>query len=101
MNFFQWLWENPIYFLWIYLGIITLVTFASMGIDKRWAKKGKRRVPESTLFLMALIGGSVGGVVGTYVFRHKTKHKSFVIGFPLILVLQVALGVFIYLYGKQ
>lgn len=91
----KWLWANPIWFLWIYLIIINIVSFAFMGADKRRAGKGKRRVTESTLFLLAVIGGSLGGIGGIYAFRHKTLHKQFTIGFPIILILQAALGVFI------
>ncbi len=97
MNFFKWLWENPIYILWLYLAVMTLVAFFAMGIDKRKARKEKRRIPESTLFLLAIIGGSVGGIAGIWVFRHKTLHKQFTIGFPVILILQITLGVFIYI----
>lgn len=85
--------EHPIYILWIWLLIINLVELAVMGIDKLLSKRGSRRVPEATLFLMALIGGSLGGILGMYTFRHKTKHKTFVIGFPMILVLQIALAI--------
>lgn len=95
MDALKWLWANPIWFLWIYLIIINIVSFAFMGADKRKARREKRRVPESTLFLLAVIGGSVGGIAGIYAFRHKTLHKQFTIGFPIILILQVALGIFI------
>lgn len=95
MDALKWLWANPIWFLWIYLIIINIVSFAFMGADKRKARREKRRVPESTLFLLAVIGGSVGGIAGIYAFRHKTLHKQFTFGFPIILILQVALGIFI------
>ena len=62
-----------------------------MGIDKNRAKKNQWRVPEKTLFLFSLIGGSVGTWAGMYAFRHKTKHWYFVIGMPAILILQIAL----------
>ncbi|MBR2895686.1 MAG: DUF1294 domain-containing protein [Oscillospiraceae bacterium] len=62
-----------------------------MGDDKRRAKKkGARRIPEKTLFLSAVIGGSVGAIAGMQVFHHKTKHWYFVWGMPLILVVQTA-----------
>ncbi len=77
--------------LLIYLLVINVVGFLLMGIDKLRAKKQVWRVPEKTLFLMALIGGSIGTNVGMYVFRHKTKHWYFVIGMPLILIAQIAL----------
>lgn len=97
MRFFTWLGESPIRILWLYLIIINIVTFFLMGIDKRKAIKAKWRIPESKLFLFAWLGGSLGGILGIYAFRHKTKHKKFTIGFPLILILQIALGVFIYI----
>ena len=95
MNALQYLWQHPVWILVIYLVIINLVLFTAMAVDKRKAKRDKRRVPEATLFLMALLGGSIGGIAGMYTFRHKTKHMSFVIGFPAILLLELALAVFI------
>ncbi len=91
----EYLWQHPIWILVIYLVIINLVLFVTMAVDKQKAKRDKRRVPEATLFLMALIGGSIGGIAGMYCFRHKTKHMSFVIGFPAILILELALVIFI------
>ena len=69
--------------------MINIFAFALMGIDKAKAKKNKRRIPEKTLFLFAIIGGSIGSIAGMQVFRHKTKHMSFVIGMPAILILQL------------
>lgn len=69
-----------------------------MLLDKQKAKKNKWRVPEKTLFLLALLGGSLGTTLGMNVFRHKTKHWYFVVGMPLILVLQI--GVYIFLKVK-
>ena len=77
--------------LLIYLLVINVVGFFLMGIDKLRAKKQVWRVPEKTLFLIAVIGGSIGTNVGMYVFRHKTKHWYFVIGMPVILIAQIAL----------
>lgn len=85
------------YFL-IYLLIINLIGFFAMLLDKQKAKKNKWRVPEKTLFLLALLGGSLGTTLGMNVFRHKTKHWYFVVGMPLILVLQI--GVYIFLKVK-
>ena len=73
----------------IYLIVMNLITFLAMYIDKRKAKKGKWRISETALFVLALIGGSIGGIAGMYTFRHKTKKKRFTIGFPVILVLQI------------
>lgn len=64
-----------------------------MGIDKRRARKRAFRIPEATLFLIALIGGSIGSNIGMYTFRHKTRHWYFVYGMPFILFVQIALVV--------
>ena len=81
--------------LLIYLAAVNVVAFAVYGADKRRAKKDKRRVPEKTLFLLAIIGGSVGAWAGMYTFRHKTSHWYFVWGIPAILLAQVALAVWL------
>ena len=78
----------------IYLAIINLLAFALMGIDKRRAVRHAWRIPEKTLFLSALLGGSVGAIAGMHLFRHKTKHWYFRYGMPAILVLQL-LAVFL------
>ena len=75
------------YLLW--LCVMSLVSFLVMGSDKRRAKQGARRVPEARLFLLALLGGGVGGLLGMYAFRHKTRHLHFVLGFPLIAAVQL------------
>lgn len=82
---------NPITFLIIYFVIINIVGFALMGIDKRKAIKRTFRIPEATLFIVALIGGSIGSILGMQVFRHKTRHWYFVFGMPAILVVQIVL----------
>ena len=81
----------------IYLLIINLVAFYLYWNDKRRAKKGRWRIPENTLLLLALIGGSIGALFGMKVFRHKTKHWKFKILVPLFLILQIALAVYLYL----
>ncbi len=73
-----------------YVLLINLMGFAMMGVDKRKAVRKSWRVPEFNLFLVAALGGSIGALVGMFVFRHKTKHLSFMIGIPLILILQIA-----------
>ncbi len=83
--------ENMIWYFVIYLIIINLIAFLTMYIDKRKAKYGKWRIPEQTLFILAVIGGSIGAIAGMYTFRHKTKKLRFSIGFPVILVLQIIL----------
>ena len=81
--------------LLLYLAAVNVVAFAVYGADKRRARKGKRRVPEKTLFLLAAIGGSLGAWAGMYAFRHKTRHWYFVWGIPAILAAQMALAVWL------
>lgn len=78
------------YFI-LYLIIINIIAFVSMYIDKRKAKYGKWRIQEQSLFILALIGGSIGAIIGMYTFRHKTKKLRFSVGFPIILILQIVL----------
>ena len=73
----------------VYLVLINVVTFITFGVDKSRARKHAWRIPEKTLFFLAIIGGSVGAIAGMYFFRHKTRHWYFVIGMPLILILQI------------
>jgi uncharacterized membrane protein YsdA (DUF1294 family) len=73
----------------LYLVIMNVIGFWSMRDDKRKAKTRSRRTPEATLFTYALLGGSVGSLMGMYICRHKTKHLSFVLGLPIILVFNV------------
>jgi len=100
MQFFNFFFQNPICILWLYLVIINLAAFITMGADKYKAARQKWRIPERTLFLLAAIGGSIGGIAGIYAFRHKTLRKKFTLGFPAILIIQIALGIFIYIYTK-
>ena len=79
------------YFL-IYLSLVNLLGFFAMFLDKRKAKKNKWRIPEKTLFLLALIGGSLGTTLGMHTFRHKTKHWYFKFGMPAILAIQLILA---------
>lgn len=83
-------------YLIIYVVIINLIAFLAMYVDKRKARYGKWRIPEQTLFVLALIGGSIGAIAGMYTFRHKTKKLRFSIGFPVILVMQIILIFMIY-----
>ena len=69
-----------------------------MGIDKRRAVKNKRRIPEKTLFMFVLLGGGIGGTAAMYVFRHKTKHWYFVIGFPFIALVELVGLMLLYYY---
>ena len=80
--------------LWGYLILVNLIAFALYGIDKRRAKQGAWRISEYTLLLVALLGGSLGALLGMRYFRHKTRHRKFRYGVPLILLLQLGLGLY-------
>ena len=97
MQFFDLLGAHPLYILWLWLAVLNLAAFFAMGIDKYKAAHQKWRIPEKNLFLLAALGGSLGGICGIYVFRHKTLHKKFTLGFPAIFIAQTALGILIYL----
>ncbi|MGN0026758.1 MAG: DUF1294 domain-containing protein [Clostridium sp.] len=75
--------------LFYYLLLINIISFIIIYIDKQKAIKHKWRIKESTLFLISIIGGSLGTLIGMYTFHHKTKHLKFTIGIPLILILQI------------
>lgn len=73
----------------IYFLLINLFGFLIMYIDKRKAQKGKWRIPEKTLFIVTALGGGIGTIAGMYAFRHKTQKIAFVIGFPIITILEI------------
>ena len=75
----------------IYCVIINVVTFLLYGIDKLEAKQGSWRISEATLLVLAVMGGSIGALLGMKVWHHKTQHKKFKYGLPLILLAQIAL----------
>ncbi|HEY5561387.1 MAG TPA: DUF1294 domain-containing protein [Clostridiaceae bacterium] len=83
------------YFLITYLVLINCFGFALMFIDKKRAIKKKWRIQERTFFLVALLGGGIGDLFGMYVFHHKTKRLKFVIGIPLIIILELVLFYYI------
>lgn len=78
-----------------YLALINVITFVVYGIDKLKAKKGKWRIPEVTLLLFAIMGGSIGAWLGIKVWHHKTMHKKFKYGIPIIVALQVGLCLYL------
>ena len=84
-----------IYILLIYFAGISLATAVVTALDKYRAKKGRWRIPEATLFILAIAGGSVAEYTVMRLIRHKTKHKRFMIGLPVIIILQLALVFFI------
>ncbi len=91
------------HWLWIgsgYLVIMNIIGLVVMGLDKSKAKRHVWRIPEKTLFFVSLLGGSIGTWAGMYLFRHKTKHWYFVIGMPLICVLQILAGIYVSLKMK-
>ena len=79
-----------------YLLGINAVTFIVYGIDKYKAKKAKWRIPEATLLLLAVLGGSIGAWIGMKVWHHKTMHKKFKYGIPAILLIQIALMTYLH-----
>lgn len=79
----------------LYLLIINIAGIVICAVDKRRAIRQRWRIPEKQIFLVAVLGGSVGVLIGMYAFRHKTRHSQFTIGIPLILLCQAALVIFI------
>ena len=88
------------YLILAYFAVITIVAFALMGIDKHKAKKGAYRISEASLFITALLGGSIGSVAGLLVFHHKTQHWYFQAFMPLIALLQMT-GVLVWAIIKM
>ena len=76
---------------------INVVAFIMYGIDKYKAKKAKWRIPEATLLLLAVLGGSIGAWMGMKVWHHKTMHKKFKYGIPAILLIQIALMAYLHM----
>lgn len=74
----------------VVFAVMSTIGFASMGIDKKKAEKGKWRTKEATLFLIAILFGGVGSTLGMYVFRHKTKHWYFAVFFPIFALIDIA-----------
>lgn len=101
-----WIWTavgSPWSWLAVWLALMNLITFFVFGFDKFKAKykeshENARRVPERTLFLLAALGGSAGALLGMRVWRHKTLHRTFRIGIPAILALQLLLAAGLWLY---
>lgn len=79
----------------LFLIFMTWLGYHLMKVDKKYAKEERRRVPENTLMLVSIMGGSLGMYIGMYKFKHKTLHKKFTIGVPLILLIQLAYVVYL------
>ncbi|MFB9758972.1 DUF1294 domain-containing protein [Ectobacillus funiculus] len=73
--------------MWLYIIAVNILAFSFMGIDKRRARAGLRRIPERSLFMTAIAGGVFGIWIGMYTFRHKTRKRAFVVGVPLLALL--------------
>ncbi len=84
-----WLW------LAVWLAVFSIPAFVLMGIDKSRAIRRRRRIPERAFFVLALLGGAAGVIGGMLAFRHKTLHRSFRIGVPLLGLLQLAAAVYL------
>lgn len=82
----------------IYLAAVNIITFIMFGADKARAVKDKWRISEAALILTALLGGSIGALAGMRIFHHKTKHRKFTVGIPVILALQIIFMVLYYPY---
>lgn len=82
---------NSFDFIILYVAAVNVISFIVMGVDKRRAVKRAFRVPESTLFVLTIIGGSIGSIAGMHLFHHKTRHWYFLYGMPVILALQIIL----------
>lgn len=85
--------DSMIIFLIAYFLVMNIIGYAIMGVDKAKAKKRAWRIPEATLFSIAILGGSIGCILGMFHFRHKTKHWYFVVGMPLIFFIQLAIAI--------
>ena len=73
--------------LLVYLIIMNIIGFILMGTDKNRAVNYEWRIPEAALFGVSIAGGALGSLIGMYFFRHKTKHASFVVGIPVIMII--------------
>jgi uncharacterized membrane protein YsdA (DUF1294 family) len=87
--------ESLLNLLYIYILIINIIGFVLMGRDKRKAKRQEYRISERTLWTVALIGGSVGSYIGMKVYRHKTKHRLFAMGFPFLVIVHCILFILV------
>lgn len=83
-------------YIWIIVVGMSIAALFTMRHDKRQAQKGGQRVPENTLWMLAILGGGPGAYAGMQMFRHKTKHTSFRIGFLMLAVAQLFLLVYLY-----
>ena len=84
-------------YLLVLMAVMSVFLFTMMGLDKAKARRGAWRISEKALFVFALLGGAPGGTAGMFLFRHKTRHWTFRLGFPLLAAAQLALLAWLYL----
>lgn len=92
--------QTVLMYIGIYLAGINLAGFISMLLDKQKARRSIWRIPEATLFLFAIFGGSIGSLIGMYVFHHKTMKPKFYIGIPAILTIQVIIVLYFLFFSR-
>lgn len=85
-------------YITIYIVIINIITYIIYAYDKHQAKKHKWRVRESTLLILALLMGSIGALTAMYTLRHKTKHRKFTLGIPLLLIINILILILMKVY---
>ncbi len=78
--------------LFFYFLVISLLAFLAMALDKFKAKRNKYRIPEAVLLGLALLGGTAGAILGMFIFKHKTRKKSFLMKFGIIILFQIITG---------
>jgi uncharacterized membrane protein YsdA (DUF1294 family) len=88
---------SALYYVLVLMAVMSVFLFVLMGLDKAKARRSARRISEKTLFVLALLGGALGGTAGMFLFRHKTKHWTFRLGFPLLAAAQLALCLWMYI----
>ncbi len=81
---------------WVYLLAVNVSAFLIFGIDKWKAVNGRWRISEKTLFFLAAVGGSVGALAGMVGFHHKIRKPLFYLGVPLVLLLQIGIGIWVW-----
>ena len=86
-----------LYYVLVLMAVMSVFLFVLMGLDKAKARRSAWRISEKTLFVLALLGGALGGTAGMFLFRHKTKHWTFRLGFPLLAAAQLALCLWMYI----
>lgn len=92
--------QTVIMYICIYFAGVNLAGFISMLLDKSKSRRNAWRIPEATLFLFAIFGGSIGSLIGMYTFHHKTMKPRFYIGIPVILAIQVIIILYFLFFSR-